>query len=279
LKRNDLSGQGFKEYVAFENSARKITAAVWVCLWTLSSADLAHASFANVVGTHAAYCIASAQSGYLSEPCVVEELDVVTGSCLVETHPICPPDDTTTYASSEIGGAQGLASYVVEGDIGSWANLLVYRNRIDPEILEISGSYYFSMNVYSGCVGTGLCGTGEIALFRYIGDPASFAGVVPTTVADFVAAGLIESSDILFVHTDFLEPPDHSVPFVFDVSVSGVPDEQIYLFSTFQTPLPEPSNVAMLLSGASGLLGLARIKARRIGRQTLRNGSPSHVAA
>ena len=48
-----------------------------------------------------------------------------------------------------------------------------------------------------------------------------------------------------------------------DRDLDGIPDDQIYLFATFQTPLPEPSGPTMLLAGVLGLCGLARIKTHR----------------
>jgi len=133
-------------------------------------------------------------------------------------------------------------------------------SRVSPALVVISGEYLLSLSLFPI---PNQCGSAEIALIRFAGDPAAFIGLAPKTVYDFVTAGLIDEGDILFLQDEFLwlssfEP----VPFSFDVPLDGIPDDQIYLFSTLQTPLPEPSGLTMFLAGASGAYGLARIKFR-----------------
>jgi len=246
-------------------------ALIWA--WALGGAESARASFASVVGVDAAYCVASSQWALDPEPCVVEDLDLSTGDCWAATFPTCDLEDATVEGSSA-GSVYGETYYLFEGDIGLYALLNASSFRIDPLTVQISGQYVFWMNYFWGCPGTDLCGSAEIALFRYAGDPAAFSGLVPITVSDFVAAGLIENSDILFVHTDFPEPPGQANPLSFEVHVGEIPDSQLYFFSTFQTPLPEPSGPATLFAGTLGLYGLARIRtfraSSRVGRRNRR---------
>jgi hypothetical protein len=247
-------------------SIYRVVAVALISTSVLGSADSARASFASVVGTDAAYCVASSQREFDPEPCVVEQLELSPGNCWATTVPTCLIEDTTVEGYPTGPSAYGASLYFFEGDIGLEGVLSVSGSRISPQLFVISGEYLFGLNFFPSCVGTAICGNAEIALIRFAGDPLAFDGLVPKTVYDLVAAGLIQNSDILFVHSDFPGLPGQPfelAPLSFDVSVEGVPDDQIYLFSTFQTPLPEPSGPATLLAAAMGLCGLAKLKSHR----------------
>jgi hypothetical protein len=242
-------------------SIRRVVAVALISTWTLGSAELARASFASVVGIEAAYCSTSWQSIVDPEASVVEDFELFPGYCSAT---ISPPTShwlfTTVEGHPSDRSVHGVSEYICGGDMVLDGVISASVSRVNPTLVVVSGEYRLDFNFFPT---PNDCGSAEIALIRFAGDPAAFIGLVPKTVHDFVTAGLIEEGDILFVQDEFLWLSlNDPVPFSFDVPIGGVPDDQIYLFSTLQTPLPEPSGQAMLLAGVSGVYGLARIKFR-----------------
>lgn len=243
------------------DSISRVVVVALISAWALAGANGARASFASVVGTEAAYC--SASWGYPVDPeaLVVEDFELSPGHCSA-TILLPNPEDTTVEGHPSDRSVHGVSWYICEGDILLDGLLSVSGFRVSPRLVVVSGEYLFDFNIVPPD-----CGGAEIALIRFEGDPVAFDGLVPKTVYDLVTAELIAESDILFVHNEFPElppvTPPFSTPFSFDVLVGGIPDDQIYLFSTLQTPLPEPSGSGMLLTGVLGVYGLARIKLRR----------------
>lgn len=226
----------------------------------LGSTDPARASFASVVGTEAAYCSTSWQSVLDSEAFVFEDFELLPRYCSA-TVPLSWNWETTTVEGHPSDrSVHGVSEYVCEGDMLLTGTISASVSRVNPTLAVVNGEY---LMVYSAFEPND-CGSAEIALIRFAGDPAAFIGLVPKSVHDFVTAGLIDEGDILFLQDEFLWISiDGPVPFSFDVPVGGIADDQIYLFSMLQTPLPEPSAQTMLLVGVLGVYGVARIKFRR----------------
>lgn len=238
----------------------RVLAAASISAWALGSADLAWASFASVVGIEAAYCSARGQHYLDPEAFTIEEdFELLPGYCSATISPGCCWEDTTVEGHPGDRSIDGVSEYVCEGDMGLDGVISASVSRVNPARVVVSGEYLMTYSAFE----PNDCGSAEIALIRFAGDPAAFIDLAPKTVHDFVMAGLIAESDILFLQDEFLwishlDP----VPFSVEVPVAGVPDDQIYLFSTLQTPLPEPSRLTMFLAGALTAYGLARIKSR-----------------
>jgi hypothetical protein len=231
-----------------------------ISAWVLGSADPAWASFSSVVGIDAAYCSTSWQHIFDPEPSVVEDFELFPGYCSATIPPTWNWENATVEGHPSDQSVDGVSEYVCEGDMVLTGNISASVSRVNPTRAVVSGEYLLTLSLFPT---PNHCGSAEIALIRFAGDPAAFIGLVPKTVYDFVTAGLIDEGDILFVQDEFLWLSfDEPVPFSFDVPVGGIPDDQIYLFSTLQTPLPEPSGLTMFLAGALGVYGLARIKFR-----------------
>jgi hypothetical protein len=236
----------------------RVVAAALIGAWALGSADLARASFVSVVGIEAAYCSARGQHYLDPEAFTVEEdFELLPGYCSATISPGCCWESTTVEGHPSDRSVHGVSEYICGGDMVFAALMSVSGSRVSPGLVVVSGEYLFSFSFAP----PDECGSAEIALIRFAADPVAFDGLVPKTVYDFVTAGLIDEGDILFVQDEFLWLSfDEPVPFSFNVPVGGIPDDQIYLFSTLQTPLPEPSGLTMFLAGALSVYGLARIK-------------------
>ncbi len=244
------------------NSICRMVVVALISAWALAAANSAKASYTSIVGTKAAYCLAN--WGYPLNPnwIVFEYFALSPQNCWASTLSGNISEYTTVEGHPIDRSIQGTSEYICQGDMFLEAVMSAAASRESSQLVAISGEYLFDFNFLGP-----ECGSTEIALFQYTGDPEWFHGLVPETVYDLVTAGLISESDILFVHTEFpdLRPPvpPFTTPFSFDVPVGAISDDQIYLFSTVQTPLPEPSGTTVLLAGALGLCGLARIKAHR----------------
>ena len=236
----------------------RVVAATLIGAWALGSPDPARASFTSVVGIEAAYCSTSWQSMGDPEAFVFEDFDLLPGYCSATVPLSWFWERTTLEGHPSDRGVDGVSEYICGGDMVLYGVISASTSRVSPALVVISGEYLLTLSLFPT---PNHCGSAEIALIRFAGDPAAFIGLVPKTVYDFVTAGLIDEGDILFVQDEFLWLSfDEPVPFSFDVPVGGIPDDQIYLFSTLQTPLPEPSGLTMFLAGALGVYGLARIK-------------------
>jgi len=201
----------------------------------------------------------------MPEPCVVEETQYF--GCYVSTYPICTTEgywgELTTVDASAVEpnswGFYATSRYILEGDIWLESALSVTGDRVSQHVFHISGDFQFYQ-----CMLFHACQHIEIALIRFSGDPAAFDAVDPKSVYDLVAANLIDDTDVLFVQTDFPSTSDQLTPLEIDVPVTGIRDEHLYLFSTFETPLPEPGGPVSLGVGALALAGLARRRSRSV---------------
>ena len=243
---------------------RRVLAAALISAWALGSADLARASFASVVGIEAAYCSTRGQDYHDAEALTVDEdFELSPGYCSATVPSGCCWEDTTVEGYPSDRSVDGASEYICEQDIVSVGVISASVSRVSPARAVVNGEYFFPFSLDPPHVE---CGSAEIALIRFAGDPAAFIGLVPKTVHDFAAAGLITEGDILFLQDEFVWSHSGPVPFSVEVPVDGIPDDQIYLFSTLQTPLnspvPEPSGLTMFLAGALGVYGLAKIKFR-----------------
>jgi len=249
------------------DSRRSVWAALCILVAMITAAT-AQASFTTIMGRGGSYCLVSAQQTIMPEPCVVEQTAFY--GCAVSTEPTCTAEHPYAERTSVDAGTYMLAPYnrdlwatstfLFEGDIQVSIVVSLSGERVGQQLFHIGGAYDLG-----DCLMSGTCQHFEIALIRFDGDPASFDAFDPKTVSDLVAASLIDESDILFAQTDFPDTFGQSTPLDIDVPVTGIRDGDLYLFSSFETPLPEPTGSASLALGTLALAGLARCRSRSAG--------------
>jgi len=242
------------------DSRRSVWAALCILVAMITAAT-AQASFTTIMGRGGSYCLVSAQQTIMPEPCVVEQTAFY--GCAVSTEPTCTAEHPYAERTSVDAGTYMLAPYnrdlwatstfIFEGDIQVSIAVSLSGERVSQHLFHIGGAYDLGE-----CLMSGTCQHFEIALIRFDGDPASFEAFDPKTVSDLVAANLIDASDILFVQTDFPDTFGQSTPLDIDVPVTGIRDEDLYLLSSFDTPLPEPAGSTSLGAGVLALAGLVR---------------------
>jgi len=162
----------------------------------------------------------------------------------------CGTGGTTTVSASRDWSVTGK-------DLGSGSDLFYIElsadgERIDSDTFRVQGT-----RSQLGAAAS------EVAVFRFAGDPAVFDGLPRISVSELVEMDIIADDDILLAESDV------GNPFLFDVDVAGLANEQIVLMVTAEAisasdvPATGPLGVAGLALIALSLSTVALLRRRR----------------
>jgi hypothetical protein len=229
----------------------------------LLAAGTARAEWNTASSPGFTYCLAAANDCSNVPFCMANEL-VIGGSC----ERACSFSDFPCFSRCRsradpgwfvLGEGSGFQGGGFNGDELPIfrALLLAGGQRLSDELFEIDVDFEQRNGIARA----------ELALLRYAGDPAAFEDLRVDSVGQLVDLGLIEETDILF-----LEPIEADyVNQVYEVDVSGIPDEHLVLFTVGEgrwVPIPATDArgtlvVAGLLLAIGGWCLVRRRETRR----------------
>jgi len=141
--------------------------------------------------------------------------------CLVNAIGVTLPEDPTWNSAGQIG--------VYAGDTQAAVTVELSGERSAP------GTFTLNLWVFSFYAPAPV--QVDAALFRFSGDPGVFDGIEVSSLDELIGLGLVDPGDVLWSEM-LLVADDGEFSRDFTVDVTGIPDEQIVLFSSSTSDLP-----------------------------------------